>query len=32
MDLGIRDVPATLLEKLDKKAKASGRTVEAERR
>jgi plasmid stability protein len=30
MDLVIHDVPAQLLEKLDKKAKASGRTVEAE--
>ncbi len=30
MDLVIHDLPAKLLEKLDKKAKASGRTVEAE--
>jgi plasmid stability protein len=30
MDLVIRDVPAKLLEKLDRKAKASGRSVEAE--
>lgn len=30
MDLVIHDLPGRLLEKLDKKAKASGRTVEAE--
>ena len=30
MDLVIRDLPAKLWENLDKKAKASGRTVEAE--
>ncbi len=30
MDLIIRDLPAKLLEKLDEKAKASGRTAEAE--
>lgn len=30
MELVIHDVPAKLLEELDKKAKASGRSVEAE--
>ena len=30
MDLVIQDVPATVWENLDKKAKASGRTIAAE--